>query len=144
MIAFNKILVPTDFDETSDAALLYGRHLAKALGGQLHVLHVAANLFLKPMANNPSDIEAGLARQLDDVLTDDDRQNLRAVAIVRKSDTPAAEIVRYAEDEGIGLIVMGTHGRTNVARLLIGSVAEKVVRTAPCPVMTIRLPEDQA
>ena len=53
------------------------------------------------------------------------------------SDEPAEEIVRYAEHEQIDLIVMGTHGRTNMAHLLMGSVAEKVVRSAPCPVLTV-------
>ena len=60
-----------------------------------------------------------------------------AVAV---SDTPADEIVRYAQDNNIDLIVMGTHGRRAVAHLLVGSVAERVVRTAPCPVLTVRQP----
>ena len=57
------------------------------------------------------------------------------------SDNPAEEIVKYAKKHDIGLIVMGTHGRGTMAQLLVGSVAEKVVRTAPCPVLTVRHPE---
>jgi nucleotide-binding universal stress UspA family protein len=58
-----------------------------------------------------------------------------------RSGSPAAEIIRYAEDRSIDLIVMGTHGRGIVAHAVMGSVAEKVVRTAPCPVLTVREPQ---
>jgi nucleotide-binding universal stress UspA family protein len=141
MIAMKKVLVPIDFAEASDAALIYARNLAKTFGADLHVMHVMENLFLRPMANNPAAIEAGIANRLSERITDDDRKNLHAVAVMRKSDTPAEEIVRYAEEEKVDLIVMGTHGRVKVAHLLMGSVAEKVVRTAPCPVLTVRHPE---
>jgi nucleotide-binding universal stress UspA family protein len=141
MIAMKKVLVPIDFAEASDAALIYARNLAKTFGADLHVMHVMENLFLRPMANNPMAIEAGIANRLAERITDDDRQNLHAIAVMRKSDTPAEEIVRYAEEEKVDLIVMGTHGRVKVAHLLMGSVAEKVVRTAPCPVLTVRHPE---
>jgi nucleotide-binding universal stress UspA family protein len=104
-------------------------------------MHVMENLFLRPIANNPMAIEAGIASRLSERITPDDRQKLHAVAVMRKSDTPSEEIVRYAGQEGIDLIVMGTHGRVKVAHLLMGSVAEKVVRTAPCPVLTVRHPE---
>jgi nucleotide-binding universal stress UspA family protein len=141
MIAMKKVLVTIDFAEASDAALIYARNLAKTFGADLHVMHVMENLFLRPMANNPMAIEAGSANRLAERITDDDRQNLHAIAVMRKSDTPAEEIVRYAEEEKVDLIVMGTHGRVKVAHLLMGSVAEKVVRTAPCPVLTVRHPE---
>jgi nucleotide-binding universal stress UspA family protein len=141
MIAMKKVLVPIDFAEASDAALIYARNLAKTFGADLHVMHVMENLFLRPMANNPMAIEAGIANRLAERITDDDRKNLHAIAVMRKSDTPAEEIVRYAEEEKVDLIVMGTHGRVKVAHLLMGSVAEKVVRTAPCPVLTVRHPE---
>ena len=141
MIAMKKVLVPVDFGEASDAALIYARNLAKTFGADLHVLHVTENLFLRPMANNPAAIEAGIANRLAERLTADDRQLLHAVAVLRKSDAPAEEIVRYANEENVDLIVMGTHGRVKVAHLLMGSVAEKVVRTASCPVLTVRHPE---
>jgi nucleotide-binding universal stress UspA family protein len=141
MIAMKKVLVPIDFAEASDAALIYARNLAKTFGADLHEMHVMENLFLRPIANNPMAIEAGIASRLSERITPDDRQKLHAVAVMRKSDTPSEEIVRYAGQEGIDLIVMGTHGRVKVAHLLMGSVAEKVVRTAPCPVLTVRHPE---
>jgi nucleotide-binding universal stress UspA family protein len=138
MIALKKVLVPIDFAVASDAALVYGRALAKTFGAELHVLHVMENLFLRPMANNPAAIEAGVANRVAEQLTEEDRKALRAVPALRKSDAPAEEIVRYADQEQIDLIVMGTHGRVNMAHLLMGSVAEKVVRTAPCPVLIVR------
>lgn len=141
MIAMKRVLVPIDFAEASDAALVYGRNLAKSFGAELHVLHVTENLFLRPMANNPMAIEAGIANRLEERITDADRKELHAVAALRTSGAPAEEIVRYAEQEGIDLIVMGTHGRVRVAHLIMGSVAEKVVRTATCPVLTVRHPE---
>jgi nucleotide-binding universal stress UspA family protein len=141
MIAMKKILVPIDFGDASDAALVYGRNLARNFGADLHVMHVMENLFLRPMANNPATIEAGIASQVSERITDDDRRNLHAVAVLRKSDTPAEEIVRYADEEAIDLVVMGTHGRVKVAHFFMGSVAEKVVRAASCPVLTVRHPE---
>jgi nucleotide-binding universal stress UspA family protein len=141
MIHLRNVLVAVDFDDTSMVALTYARSLARNFGARLHVLHVLENLFLRPMANDPHAIEAGVTRRLLDTLTPDDRQVLNAVPVIRKSDSPADDIVKYAEQEGIDLIVMGTHGRPGVAHLLMGSVAEKVVRAAPCPVLTVRHPE---
>lgn len=141
MIALKQVLVAVDFGDASEAALTYARNFARAFGARLHVMHVLDNTFLRPMANDPHVVETAATRQLVDRLTDDDRQTLHAVPVIRKSDTPAEEIVRYAKDERIDLIVMGTHGRKAVAHLLMGSVAERVVRTAPCPVLTVRHPE---
>jgi nucleotide-binding universal stress UspA family protein len=138
MIAMRRVLVPIDFAEASDNALAYARNLAKMFGAELHVMHVMENLFLRPMAGNAAAIEAGVFNRLSEQLTEDDRTTLHAVAVMRKSDAPADEIIRYSEEENIDLIVMGTHGRVNLARVLMGSVAEKVVRTASCPVLTIR------
>lgn len=138
MIVLKHILVAVDFDETSDVALIYARSLASNFGAQLHMIHVMQNLFLRPMANDPSAIEEGIGRRLADRLTAEERQTLRAVPVLRKSDAPAEEIVKYATEEQIDLLVIGTHGRSGVAHMLMGSVAEKVVRTAPCPVLIVR------
>ena len=127
----------------SDAALTYGRALAKAFGARLHLLHVAENDFLRPSASDPHTRQARAARRLDDCLTAEDRSELAADAVLRVSDTPADEITGYAEEASIELIVMGTHGRTGVSHLLVGSVAERVIRTAPCPVLTVRCPEHE-
>ena len=141
MIDLKQVLVAVDFDEMSNVALNYARSLAGTFGARLHVLHVMENPFLRPMANDPHAIEAGITRRLLDTLTDEDRTVLHAVPVLRTSDSPAEEIVKYAQAEQIDLIVLGTHGRPGVAHFLMGSVAEKVVRTAPCPVLTLRHPE---
>ena len=132
---FARVLVPTDFSAPSDAALEYARVVVKAFGASLHVLHVLPNVFLRPMANDPHAIENGALSQLRDWLAGDDQRP--AAASVARSDEPPDEIVSYARSNEIDLIVMGTHGRSGVTHFLVGSVAETVVRTAPCPVLTL-------
>jgi nucleotide-binding universal stress UspA family protein len=141
MIALKHILVATDFGEASEAALTYGRALAASFGAELHVLHVIENLFLRAVVADPAVLEAAARWRLSDRLTADDCGVGRARAVIRQSDQPADEIVSYAKWEAIDLIVMGTHGRTGAARVFTGSVAERVVRLAPCPVLTVRHPE---
>lgn len=141
MIVLKQVLVAVDFDEMSNVALNYARSLARTFGARLHVLHVMENPFMRAMANDPHAIEAGITRRLLDTLTDEDRTVLHAVPVIRTSDSPPEEIIKYAQAEQIDLIVLGTHGRPGVAHFLMGSVAEKVVRTAPCPVLTLRHPE---
>lgn len=143
MIALNNVLVAVDFGEASEAALTYARNFARNFGARLHILHVMENTFLRLRATDPRVLETAATRQLVGRLTDADRRTLRAVTVIRTSDAPAEEIVQYAKDEQIDLIVMGTHGRAAVAHLLMGSVAERVVRTAPCPVLTVRHPEHE-
>lgn len=138
MIALRNILVAVAFDDMTESVLLHGRTMARTFGARLHVLHVPHNLFLRPMVNDPRAIETGLLEQLSEHLTQEDRESLHAVTAIRQSSTPAEEIVEYAKSNDVDLIVVGTHGRHGVAHLLMGSVAETVVRTAPCAVMTIR------
>lgn len=135
---FTRLLVPTDFSAPSDAALAHARTLADALGAELHVLHLVENAFLHAVVSDPLAIEAAAQKNLNDRLSEDDRSRFRVTAAVEQSDTPAEAIVSYARVHHINLIVMGTHGRRGVSHALIGSVAEKVVRAAPCPVMTFR------
>jgi nucleotide-binding universal stress UspA family protein len=141
MIVLKNVLVATDFEAASDAALIYGRALARTFGASLHLLHVAENQFLRPMPSDPAAVKAAQLRALEDRLTREDRANLQARAIIMVSDETAETIVAYARTEKIDLIVMGTHGRSAVSQLLVGSVAELVVRHAPCPVLTVRQPE---
>jgi nucleotide-binding universal stress UspA family protein len=143
MIVLNHVLVATDFSPPSDAALTYGRGLAQLFGATLHVLNVTENDFLRSTPADPQAVAAGLRRALAARLTDDDRGALRARAIVEVSDSPEQAIVEYARSQSIDLIVVGTHGRTGMSHALIGSVAERVVRTAPCPVLTVRRPEHE-
>jgi nucleotide-binding universal stress UspA family protein len=150
MIKLNRILVATDFGEASEAALTYGRELARSFSAQLDVLHVADNVLTRGfgaegyVANYPElqrDVEEAARRNLDAAVSDEDRKMLRARPIVITSNAPAMAIVSYAKDAKVDLIVLGTHGRGAMAHLLMGSVAERVVRTAPCPVLTVRHPE---
>ena len=135
-----RILVPTDFSPPSEAALAYARALGATFGAPLHLLHVATERVLPPYAAGDAG-EAGAAalRDLRTRLSPDDRRR-GVVGHVVESPDPAAEIAQYAAANGSDLIVMGTHGRGGLAHLFMGSVAEKVVRTAPCPVLTVHRP----
>ena len=149
MIALKSILVATDFGEASGAALAYGRELARTFGATLHVLHVADDVYVRLggdayMAVLPElqrDLEVAAQKQLDELLIDNDPVPLPVKSAVLTSSATAAAIVQYAHDLDIALIVVGTHGRGAMAHLLMGSVAERVVRSASCPVLTVRHPE---
>jgi nucleotide-binding universal stress UspA family protein len=150
VITLKRVLVATDFSDASKAALVYGRELVHTFGARLDVLHVVPNLAAYYAAETYTaavpEIEEGMEeaaqREIDLLLTDEDRR-LGARAILRTLQSPAADITQYARDENIDLIVMGTHGRGGAAHLVMGSVAERVVRTAPCPVLTVRHPEHE-
>ena len=137
---FARILVPTDFGPASEGALTYGRELAHRFDSALHLIHVTENPFLRAGVGDRRSLEDTAARWLQERLTEADRRK-GAVAVVEQSDEPAKEILRYAKSAKIDLIVMGTHGRTGLARLALGSVAEAVVRAAPCPVLTMHASE---
>jgi universal stress protein A len=149
MIALKNILVPTDFAEPSQRALEYGRHFARQFGARLHVLHTVENVLIPGGAEVPvaavQQVEQGLesvaTRQMEATVTADDRTTLAAVTVVRGARAAALDIVEYARDNQIDLIVMGTHGRGALQHLLMGSVAERVVRSAPCPVLTVHAVE---
>lgn len=149
MILLKNILVATDFGEASDAALTYGRDLARSYDATMHVLHVADNVLVR-FADDTSiavlpdlqdKVEEGARQRLHALVTEEDRTLLRAKSVVVTSLAPAETIVEYAKEHHIDLIIMGTHGRRAFEHLLMGSVAERVVRTAPCPVLTVRHPE---
>jgi universal stress protein A len=143
---FTRILVPTDFSEPSDAALEYARGLALAFGASLHVLHVieAACTSGSPEAEGMVETPPAFAALFDRAkgalgrrVPAVDRERLRATTEILVGASVKA-IVDYATDRRIDLIVMGTHGRSGIAHLLVGSVAEQVIRKAPCPVMAVR------
>jgi len=149
MILIKNVLVATDFSEPSDAALNYGRELARTFTATLHVLHVADNLTLQYglegystlLPEMQEDVEAAAGKQLEALITEEDRVALHAQPVVITAIPKAAAIVHYAHEHQIDLIVMGTHGRGAISHLLMGSVAEHVVRTATCPVLTVHHPE---
>jgi len=149
MMTLKNILVATDFSETSEAALVYARELAQAFGGTLHVLHVAGIIAASAIGVEgyttdfialQREVEESARKQLDGLVSEADRRALSAKTIVLTSNSPAQSIVSYAKDAHIDLVVVGTHGRGGMAHVLMGSVAERVVRMAPCPVLTVRHP----
>lgn len=143
---FKTILVPTDFSQTSDHALEYARALAASFGGTLHLLHVVPD---PVMASAWSEAYAYDLTALGERLrVDAERQlaekaeTIRDVGVTTESliGNPPTVIAMSAAQRGADLIVMGTHGRSGVTHFFMGSVAERVVRTAPCPVLTVREP----
>jgi nucleotide-binding universal stress UspA family protein len=146
MLSIKTVLVPTDFSEASESALNYGKSVAEAFGASLHLVHVmedllahawAAEVYVASAPNLREEIERESRLRLETMLPAAERERLRAqVALL--AGNPFIEIVRYAKANDIDLIVMGTHGRGPIAHMLLGSVAEKVVRKSPCPVLTVR------
>lgn len=141
-----RILFPTDFSETSKAAEKAACDLADRFGAELHVLHVLHDFFL----TMPQTAAALLIppKLLDDIINQAEAEiqkipsaawasGKRVVRLVRIGSTYDT-IVQYAKDNAIDLIVIGTHGRSGVPHVLLGSVAERVVQHAPCSVLTIR------
>jgi nucleotide-binding universal stress UspA family protein len=147
MINLKTILVPSDFSECSDAAVRYGLELARKFGATLHLLHVvqdpatqpwAAEGFAVPLLEAVEQWQKDAKVRLEHSIPIEDR----ATAVVTSTiASPFPEILRYAAANDIDLIVMGTHGRGGVSHVLLGSIAEKVVRRAPCPVLTVRFPQ---
>lgn len=146
MIRIKRVLVPTDFSRMSELALSYAVSLAARDGGALHLLHVvddavfaaayADGLYVElPSLRNRAIEEA--ERKLAEVVAAVKTANLDVTSEVVVGK-PAPSISRKAEERGTDLIVMGTHGRSGLAHLMLGSVAERVLRMAPCPVMTVR------
>jgi nucleotide-binding universal stress UspA family protein len=140
------LLVPTDFSEPSAAALAYARDLADALGASIHVLHVIPDPAAQPWAEEAyagslpairAELQSQAQRGLAEAVPAADRKKYRARLVVAVG-VPFTRIIEYATENAIDLIVMGTHGRGALAHAILGSVAERVVRLAPCPVLTVR------
>jgi nucleotide-binding universal stress UspA family protein len=129
----DRILAPTDFSVRSLTALEHAEDLARAFGAELIVVHVeeVTPSELVELTNGVAERE--VARVVKHLLAD----HMRACGLVR-AGVPAAEILKVAEEEKVDLIVMGTHGRKGLQHLLLGSVAERIVRAARCPVLTVR------
>ena len=153
MIRLQKILVATDFGEAADAALTYAQELGRTFGATLHLLYVTDNMYTRNLGGEayvgalPADLQRTVdeaARKRLDAMTIDSRRNgVDAVAVVRTSASPALDITQYAQEQNVDLIVMGTHGRGALAHVFMGNVAERVVRLAPCPVLTVRHPQHE-
>lgn len=151
MTKLDRILVPMDFSENSKAALQYARGLAEQFGAEVHLLHVISNDttmaigsdgFFSVSDSVMQEIRDAVTRQLQESAATI-QNSVKQVVQETREGAPFAEIVQYAKSNDIDMIVLGTHGRTGISHLLIGSVAEKVVRKARCPVLTIPLTDHE-
>lgn len=145
MIQIQKILFPTDLSETAAEAQLYACELAEQFGAELHVLSVVQDVALmSPDPNMPwvipassfDEVRKNLEVSLSQIPAPEWCVNRTVVREIRLG-APFIEIDKYASEHNIDLIVIGTHGRSGITHLLLGSTAEKIVRKAPCPVLTV-------
>ena len=147
-----RILVPTDFSAASDAALRYARSLATQFGASITLVHVFEDPFTSGafvgdgVVTMPLDLREAMERAAREQLQKQHAEHAQSLPL-SSSDllmgAAAKRIVEHAEKIHADLIVMGTHGRGGLGHLLLGSIAEKVVRTAKCPVLTVREPQSQ-
>jgi universal stress protein A len=142
---FQKILVPLDFSDYTDEIMNTAVQIAQRFGSTMHLLHVIPNMdYFTPyesffsaenLVNVQREIEREVGKDMEAVA-----KKIKDIPVTKAIHTGVAvlEIVDYVRTENIDLVVMGTHGRGGLEHILIGSVAEKVVRRSPCPVLTIR------
>ena len=143
------ILLPTDFSEYSKAALPFAIDLARKYGAKLHLIHVFDENAFDPAFFAASEttamtffnrIEEGFEAEVEKFLGDIDCHGINIIPILANGNA-FVKIVEYAKENAIDLIVMGTHGRSGLSSILMGSVTEKVVHKAHCPVLTVRHPD---
>lgn len=150
---FTKILSATDFSEDSNLAISFAEELARRFSAEIILLHVDQPLppvMVSPdmgpvmdvgaMTRIAEDQRVLAQKELDKIVNRMRDSGLKARSML-KVGSPFLEVIHAAQSEGSDLIVMGTHGRTGLAHVLMGSVAERVVQKAPCPVLTIRHPD---
>ena len=147
MIQLNKILVPTDFSDFAKPAVEYACAIAARFGSELHLLHVvpdpamlvpeAAAFSVESMQAQAQSMAKDATAQLQK-LPCDGWDNGKPIVREVRIGTAFLEIIEYAKEQDVDLIVIGTHGRSALMHILMGSVAERVVRKAPCPVLTVK------
>ena len=143
-----KILFATDFSEGSRSALPYAVDIATRNGAKIFAVHVifdlakAAGWYVPHTSAEEvyADLEKSARKELEKTFAEDMRK-FKDYELVLLRGTPYEEITKFAQENNIDLIVLATHGRTGIDRLLFGSTAEQVVRYAPCPVLSVRLPQ---
>ena len=152
MIAINTILLPTDGSECSAKAMAYALSFAKQYGGRVVALHVMDQRWEEQTRAVFAEVGQDLAQKIRNGYQEEARRILREVTDAASkvgvpveskvlTGIPSEDIVRLAQQLPADIIIMGTHGRAGMSHLLLGSVAEKVVRRAPCPVLTVRKEE---
>ena len=149
MLKISKILTPVDYSPCSRAALDHALFFAQRFAAKVDVLHVwdvppSVRADMMVMSEDgPQSMQNvllhGANREMDEFLAGLSAEQRARVAIKVEHGDAVPTIIEVAGRDGYDLVVMGTHGRTGLSQLLMGSVAEKVVRQAPCPVLTVRL-----
>ena len=146
---FKKILFPTDFSVASDYAMSYAISMAKRYKAQFFLLHVVdttydiSGFYIPHISAEKlmQEMEDAAEKKLTNIRSAISRR-IKTCEIVVKSGIPHKEILKFAKDKGVDMIIMGTHGKAGLDHLLFGSTTERVLRQASCPVLTIRPPKD--
>ncbi len=144
MIRINKILVPTDFSEHSKEALRYAVEMAKVHDAEIILGHVMEPPIYPTMFEGAAvavpPLDESFRKQLEEHLEDLRKEEVGEITskIVVREGSATSELTELAKDEDVDLIIIATHGYTGIKHMLLGSTAEKVVRNAPCPVLTVR------
>jgi nucleotide-binding universal stress UspA family protein len=143
-----KILFPTDFSEGSSHALPYAVDLSKHYNAKLYILHITYDIFKTTNSHIPhisaDELYGEMFEWAQKEIENCGIEEIRGLSNVEKvvlKGIPYEEIIKFAAKEKVDMIVMGTYGRAGLERFIFGSTAERVVRKAPCPVMTVRMPE---
>lgn len=150
MALYRTLLLATDFSEASDCAVLHALELARLSGARLHVLHVITELTDKRRRRLPAEVMEVFAREVEVHAIEDMKhfcqRHLAAASaegievttdvVIGRSEE---EILRQAKDQAVDLIILGTAGRTGIEKVLVGSTAERVIRAAEVPVLTVRV-----
>lgn len=147
MVSIKKILCPVDYSECSSEAMKYAAHIAAVEDAKVYLMHVVdvrsfgheSPLDLEIPEPTPENIERMRKELIEDLVHEKGGKGVEVEAIVVMGK-PVTEIVNVAKEQEMDMIVMGTHGRTGIPHIIVGSVAENLVRKAPCPVLTVRLP----
>ncbi len=140
-----RILFPTDFSEGALNALSYAVDMAKSYGAKLYMLHVIYDIATASGLHVPhvsvdemyKELDASARKELDKFGMDK-RGDIKDVECTVIRGIPYEEILKFAQEKNIDLIIIGTHGRKGLDRVLFGSTAERVVRNSSCPVLTVR------
>jgi universal stress protein A len=146
MIKMARILYPTDFSDLSLVALKYARSFAEQFDAELHCVHVVDEAYQYWLMLGPDGVPAGpnpqeLLASAQNQMATFSQEHLAGISKCTAKvliGRPFVEIIRYAREQSVDLIVIATHGRSGLKHVLMGSVAERVVRKAPCPVLTVR------
>jgi len=145
MIKIERVLVPTDFSDYSELALQYGVSFCREYGAEMILLHVLEDPFYPAtgasfgfdMSDFFTRMEAETRSRLEEIASSEAARDIKIQPMIVRG-TPFLEIIRVAKERDVDMVVLATHGRTGLAHVLMGSVTEKVVRKAPCPVLVVR------